>query len=474
MIKLKEVIVQLKPKDYSDVEKTLIKNKADRFLFLLQSYKKSNISDKEIVDILGITPNAFYVLKSRLYNKIEECLSCDVYIDQEKTIKLLLEVPELCLNRPRETSITFLLKLEKELLRFDMHNELLIIYSALKKMHISSNKYYHYSQLYNKQVSFCLSLEKAEETLGNFCRLLGLYDLSKSNDLLEKLFFLKKEINNIFILCNSRQVELIKNFIDFQFFIFCKNHSSNDINIDELLNGTRIIFDDLPISLPHKKWEIVLDYLCFEYYYSIGSKITATQYFEKVNNSLSHFFLYNHIGFVSKFLTTKLKFCYESNKLSSISEIIDKNIILIDSNDFHTKISIRVYNAMYYFCQKKYKTAIRSLLEIENEFVFKDYFHEFLNLKITLVYFYVVINEFDKAQTIIKMLARRVRLEDNNFHNHALYILKAFDLVVNKKISTNNIVKKQELMALFIASNSNSKYELIPYLMPFVRKKFQI
>lgn len=189
MIKLKEVIVQLDRENYLEIEKNFIKNKADRFLFLLHSYKNSDISDKEIIKKLGISDNSFYVLKSRLYDRIQESLSCDIYIDQEKTIKLLLQVPDLCLNSPRETAIAYLLKLEKELLRYDMHNELLIVYSALKKMHLNSDKYYRYSQLYNKQVSYGLSLEKAEDTLADFCRILSQYDFSKSDELYERLFF---------------------------------------------------------------------------------------------------------------------------------------------------------------------------------------------------------------------------------------------------------------------------------------------
>ena len=48
MIKLKEIIIQLKEENYSEIESNLVKNKADRFLFLLRSYKQSKISDTEI------------------------------------------------------------------------------------------------------------------------------------------------------------------------------------------------------------------------------------------------------------------------------------------------------------------------------------------------------------------------------------------------------------------------------------------
>lgn len=475
MIKLRKVIVQLDNNNYRGIEEKLIKTKADSFLFLLHSYKNTNISDREIQRKLGVTSNSLYVLKSRLYDKIQECLSSDVYLDQEKTIKLLLQVPELCLNTPREISIAYLLKLEKDLLRFDMHHELLVVYSALKKLHLNSDKYFHYSQIYNKQVSFGLSLEKAEETLGDFCRLMGKYDLSKNNEIYERLCFLRKEINNIYTLCNSRQVEIIKNLIELHINIFCNKNDSLDSNTDELLQKTRIIFDELPLTLPHKKWEIVLDYLCFEYYYSIGLKRAAVQYFEKIDNRMSNFLLYNHIGLVSRFLNTKIKFCKEFNQYDTFSEPLDADKILCDANDVHAQIYLRVYNAILYFNQKKYKMAILCLNNIQNEFILKDYFHVFLNIKLTLLYFYIVVGEFEKAQLTIKMLTRRVKLNETKEYDHVIYLLKVFDIDINKDVTKKNNIKQWEYFLVFIAGNDkNNDFGVIPHLMPELKKKYQI
>lgn len=475
MIKLKEVIVQLNDDNYSEIEKNLIKNKAERFLFLLHSYKKSNIPDKEIKEKLGVTSNSFYVLKSRLYDKIQDCLSTDMYVDQEKTLKLLLQVPELCLNTPRETSIAYLLKLEKELQRFDMHGELLIVYSALKKMHLNSEKYFYYSQKYNKQVSYGLSIEKAEETLGDFCRHLGQFDLSRTDELYNKLNFLRAEIVNILTFCSSRQIKLIHYLIELQFNIFCKNNRSIDSNVDELLQSARILIDDLPLTLPHKKWEVVLDYLCFEYYYSIGSAKLAYQYFEKVEAQISTLLLYNHVGLVPRFLISKIKFCIEFNRMDYISSVLNLNKILVDPNDKYTQIVIQMYNAIVCFFNKEYKMAISILNGMQNEFVFKDYFYGFLNIKLVLLFFYVVLGEFEKAQAVIKMLTRRIKIENQSYYNHVLYLIKAFDLEINKEMNSKNLIKYRDYLILFLAGNSKSnRYEVIPCLVPELRKKHQI
>lgn len=477
MIKLKEVIVQLEKDNYIEIEKNLIKNKADRFLLLFQSYKNTTHTDKEIRQQLGVNSNAFYVLKSRLYDKIQESLSCDMFIDQEKSIKLLLKVPEVCLNSPRETAIAYLEKLEKELDRFDMHNELLIVYSALKKMHLYSDKYYHYSQLYNKQVSFGLSLEKSEELLGDFCRFLTQYDLSKSNELYEKLNFIKTEIANTYTLCPSRQIELIKNLVELQLIIFCPNTPSNTQSAGELIQQTRIIFDDLPITIIQKKWELVLDYLCFEYYYSINSTQETIFYYEKINPQFSNLFLYNHICFVSRFLISKIKFCEEHNKMSTLHLDTNKEAILFDPKDEHAQISICLYHSMIYFNQEKYKDAISLLVNIHNEYVLKNYSHLYLNIKLTLIYYCIVTKDYDKAlinlKTVNSIISRKIKTTSTEDYNHISYLLKAYNLIINKDPLPKNIFKQRDFIILFIANNHKNN-EFLAHLIPELKRKYQI
>ena len=162
MLKLKQVILQLSDTAFDDLRESFKKTRADNFVYLLEVYREGKQSDKETVGKLGATSNSFYVLKSRLYARIQEYLSEGVFDDQETMIRELLQVPEVCFNRPRETAIAFLQKLEEEFLRYDLHNDLMVVYSALKKMHLHSEKYFHYSQLFNKHAGLGLSIEKAE------------------------------------------------------------------------------------------------------------------------------------------------------------------------------------------------------------------------------------------------------------------------------------------------------------------------
>lgn len=472
MIKLKEVIAQLKPDTYYSIEKTLLKSKAENFVLLLRSYRKGGITDNEILSQLGISSNSFYVLKSRLYDKIQETLSIDIFTSQESIIKQLLEVPEVCFNSPREIAIAFLQKLETELLRFDNHNELQIVYSALKKMHLYSDKYFHYSSLFNKHVALGLSLEKAEEILGNFNRLLGQYDFSKSQELLDALYFIKKEITNLYTLNPSRQIEIIKNIIDLQLIVFCFQNKSGEFDTEELLQNLRKVFNELPETSAYKKWEIVIDYLCFEYYQSIFQNKAALLYFEKVNSRLPYFLLYNNICLSSKFLISKIKFCNELNKTEEISVDPTKTKLLFDIGDTHAKVLIGIYNSMLYFNQKKYKDAISCLNEILNTISFKDSFHQNLNVKLTLAYFYIVIEDYDLVEIILIGISRKIKSEKLERYNHVLNLIKAFDIEINKNSSINSPTKKRDLVTLFLANNLKNN-ELLTHLIPELKRKYQ-
>lgn len=472
MIKLKEVIAQLGDEPYSAIETALLKTKADNFVLLLQSYRKGDVSDKEISSLLNINANSFYVLKSRLYDKVQEFLASDTFINQENIIKQLLQLPEVCFNSPRETAITFLHKLEIELLRFDMHHELQIVYSALKKMHLYSEKYFHYSQLFNKHVSFGLSLEKAEETLGNFNRLLGQYDFSKSQELLKVLYFIKNDIINLFALNPSRQIEIIKNIVELQLILFCGDNASHEYDTEELLQKTREVFNALPATSAHKKWEIALDYFCFEYYQSISQNKAATLYYEKVNEQLPFLLLYNNICLSSKFLISKIKFCNQANRPSDLLVKPQENKLLVDTDNIHAKVLTGIYSSVLYFNLKNYKDAISCLNEIINTYSFKDFFHENINIKLTLAYYYIAINDFDMVEITLKGITRKIKAEQAVQYDHVLNLIKAFDIEINKNKTDKSTAKQRDLVTLFLAHNNNNNFQLLTHLIPELKRKY--
>lgn len=347
----------------------------------------------------------------------------------------------------------------------------MVVYSALKKMHLYSEKYFYYSQLFNKHAGLGLSLEKAEEILGNFNRMLGQYNFSKNQQYLDTLNFLRIEIANLYALNPSRQIEMIRNFIELQLIIYAQETNSIEHNTEELLQSTRKIFSELPETAAQKKWEIVLDYLCFEYYFSKNELKAALQYYEKVNAHITTFLLYNNICLASRFLISKIKFCDELDRIEDLEMIKPGGELLSDSADIHARVLIGIYTAMLSFKHKKIKEAINILNDILNTVSFKDFFHESINVKMTLAYFYLVLKDFDLVEITLKSVSRKIKTEEPDKYSQVLFLIKVFDNEMGNTGSAKSINKSKDLFTLFLANNTKNN-EVLGHLIPELKRKY--
>lgn len=338
-------------------------------------------------------------------------------------------------------------------------------------MHLYSEKYFQYSQLFNKHAGLGLSLEKAEELLGNFTRMLGQYNFSKNQQYLDTMNFLRIEISNLYSLNSSRQIEIIKNLIDLQLIIFAQNNNAIELSTEELLQNTRKIFSELPETAAQKKWELVLDYLYFEYYFSKNELKLATQYYEKVNAELNTFLLYNNICLTSRFLVSKIKFCDEAGKPNDL-DLAKPGEIVFDSMDTHAKVMVGIYMSMTNYRHKKIKEAINILNEIINTVSFKDFFHESIDVKMTLAYFYMVLKDYDLVEITLKSISRKIKTETPDKYNQVLSLIKVFDNEMTNAGSAKTIAKNKDLFTLFLANNTKSN-EVLIHLIPELKRKYQ-
>ena len=72
MIKFKSIVLQLKEEEYNDLCRQFVETKADKYLRLLQLYRENKYTDEEIQDLLSVNTSAYYTLKSRLFDKIQD------------------------------------------------------------------------------------------------------------------------------------------------------------------------------------------------------------------------------------------------------------------------------------------------------------------------------------------------------------------------------------------------------------------
>jgi hypothetical protein len=460
MLNLRMLIRRLNSEVVAALENSLINSKADNFLALLRAYQNDDADDNLIQEKLGITANSYYVLKSRLYDRIQEHLSGDVHAGKEEVLRLIHTIPEKCFTEPREVATAFLEKLEKDLLYYDMHHELLPVYSALKKISLFSDSYFHYSQMYNRHIAFSLSLEKAEEILGAFVVALSQYDFSRSPKLLENLVFLGQKIDDYYVLNPSRQTRLVKQMVMVQMDIFC--NVRNPETTEELLRSLRQHLSELPESSSFKRWEPVIDYLCFEYYFAAGQDALADTYYEKVKANEATLCLYSNLCMTSRFFISKVRFLQirgrtEDLKNSSVAGIIS------DPSDIHTQVLLGIYTAMNFFYKNQFKEAAVTLNSLLNINSFRDYFHINAEIKLSLAYLYILQDEDDVAANILRNLSRKIRSDTQGEYQHALDLMKLFQ-TVQKPDSEALKLKQRDLYTLFTARNNNSRTRLLLHL----------
>ena len=447
MIKLNKVINQLNKNTFDVIEHKLIQTKAENFLYLLREYKEGKSSEVDIMNNLNINHNSLYVLKSRLYDRIQEHLTTNVNPSKIDIYHQLGHINNMCYESSYDLVLAYLLKLEKDLLLHDMHIELLIVYRALKKIHYNTSKYYHYSQLHNKHTTFWLSIEKANDILCDFNLLLEEYDLSKSKEHIVKLNFLKKEIDNHFDLNPSKQIEIIKNISEIQLYIYCKITINSNKDIDDLLLETINLINQLSESSIQKKWIIAIYYLAFEYYKMIGKTIQASEYYEKTNPNIYNLLLYSNVSLVAKFLVSKINYLSQKKHCMILKEEIETELLY--NNTMYSQIQLGLYNTMISYYSNDTKKATHILNDLLNNFSFKNYLHICMEIKFTLAFMYLKLNEFEMAESIITSIYKKIKTEKLLQYANALDLIKFFTLKFKSKKSAIKTEKQEELLQLF-------------------------
>lgn len=469
MIKLKEIIAQLDPMVYQTIEVDLSKNKATNSLFLLTGLRNNTYSEKEISESLSLSNNAYYALKSRLLDKIQEHLPGIATANKEELITTLSKIPEICTQNPRETANAILQKLEIDLIEQGMHNELLSVYSALKKINFHSNKYFGYSQQYNKQLAFMVSREKSDEISCEFSKLISNYILSKDAKTLDALKFLINKIDNGYELNKSRLSLLAKNIVHLQFNLFCS--PKDEFDILSTLEQCDEIITELNVDNWSKSYRIFVDFLYFEYYFGLNKMKSAEVYYLKVYENVETLLLNNFIGCSISFLSTALNFCYAINKKELL--VKPSSVILFDNADVDSVIAIRYYEAILEYKNGETKKARQILQKTINDYSMVNYFRAEIELKICLSYFLILEKDFEMADDYLKKILRKIKAQGQQVFSHIEYLIKALSIEINKDGNVKNSNKKQEAYTIFKASNVGEK-EILRPLIPILNEKFNL
>lgn len=436
MAKLKNIIKQLSKQDFEVIYNILMESNAEKSALLLKMMYQEKHSDSKIMADLEVNSNAYYTLRSRLNQKIEEYLLEQVENPRADLLRKVANIPEIIFTKKRTIVIATLKKLEKELLDYDLSKELTIVYKALKRLHSHTPEYYTYSQLYNKHVAYMLSVDKAESLISDYFRKYGSYLFSGSETEKLELTLIHKELVSVRNLYESHRLYVYQSCVGIFHRLFIEeNDSMEEEAIENILDRVQEIFNMYQMDTIYHQLKIVFEFLKLEYYHRYKVYRKAEDYFDEVSDSMSALLAnYTMYTYPARFLFTKLE---RSLRLGLQGDLYAENNLLfqdfeIDTDDIPNYVSYVVYRAICCHYAEKHEEAARWINNLLNEVSIKKYPYALLEVKIILALQYAILDDTELLNQLLGSIQRQVRLlGKQNCMIAALYV-KLIKLMINQ------------------------------------------
>lgn len=420
--------MQLSQEDYIAIYDLLVEGGADKSAYLLKAMREKQISDNKVMEELDVNTNAYYTLRSRLNQKIEEYLLAQMESPRTDILKKVANINEILFTKKKAIASATLKKLEKELLDYDLSNELTVVYKALKKLHINSSDYYLYSQLYNRHVAYMLAVDKAEDLLAQYFIKFGDYSMNGEDIQKIGLVLLNKEMLNVCGLYESHRLYIYKNCMNIfhRLFVETEEDMAQDLDaLEDIFTKCDEIFDQYGLDSIYYHLKMVYEFLKFHYYNNYRLYRKAENFYEEVNEQagslLTNFSLYTYppLFLISKIqrhirMLNPERIYEESEGLFQDFEIDKENVPL-----YVTYVTYRSLAAYY---AGKYEEAARWINNLLNDVSLKKFPIALLEVKTLLALQYCCMKDFDLFNQLVNSIQRQIRMtgKENCMNVHLL------------------------------------------------------
>ncbi len=464
MAKLKNIIKQLTQRDYEAIYTSLIESNAEKSAYLLKAIRERQLADSTIMKELEVNTNAYYTLRSRLNIKIEEHLLQQMESPRTDILKKVANITEIIFTKKKDIAVATLKKLEKELLDYDLSNELTVVYKSLKKLHLNSPDYFSYSQLYNRHIAYMLAIDKAEDLLAEYFKKYGQYSLS--GDEIDKigLGLLLKEINNVADLYESHRLYVYESCVIIFHRLFVDQEETMDEGeepIEDILDNVEKIFEQYQQDAIYYHLNLVFEFLKLEYYTHFTVYRKAEHFYEEVNEASDNLMVnYTAFTFPAQFLITKIK---RHLRLGTESSLHDENLVIfqdfeLDKMDAPNYITYVMYRAISSYYAGKYEEASKWINSLLNDVNIKKYPYAHVEIKIMLAIQYCMLNDFELFNQLINSIQRQIRLLDKTKCEHIVFYTKLLKTAI-ADIKRNKFDKLTKMVERFEEVNA-------PYFSP--------
>ncbi|MEO1385239.1 MAG: hypothetical protein AAFV78_18615, partial [Bacteroidota bacterium] len=354
-----------------DIYNTFTANKADKSAAFLKIIRENpETPDKQFLGEFDITPSAFYVLKSRLNQKIETFLLNRVGDPNLHVMRRVLNASDLVFTNPREISVAALRKLEKELLKFDFPYGLMIVYKELQNQHAFDDNYTLFRSKYKEQVAYALAMDQAVDLVVQFFRSFDEYFLGRKEKDLQDMVKSMERIDNLTNLYESHRLYIFKCIIHIYASLFIEIPQTIRCELED----TEVMFEKSFEILGEYKDDsfylninILFNFLRFVYYEKNQIRDKAKIYFEILDYKIEELMTQYHFNAnTSLFLFHKLRYHLRTNTVEQMVKDVENYVSKIEVEPYRVTYYVNFYRflAHAYFADKNYKKAGRILYNL--------------------------------------------------------------------------------------------------------------
>lgn len=450
MAKLKNIIRQLSEKDFQSIYDALLSTGAEKSASLMKSLRDHNLPDSKVMVELDVNANAYYTLRSRLNQKIEEHLLQQMESPRTDILKKLANINEVVFTKKRTISIATLKKIEKELIDYDLANELTLVYKYLKKLHINSAEQFQYSQLYNRHVAYTLAIDKAEQVLAEYFKKFSNFYFTASEQEKLGLTLQLREMRNVSKLYQSHRLYVFYSCMSLFHQLFVDNQDSAQDELEapeDIFIKVQKIFESYPMDPVYYHLNLVFSFLKLEYYNHYRVFKQAERYYEEVNDAASNLLMnYSHFTFSSQFLISKLT---RALRLGLEAELYAENENLfreleLDYSDIPGYTIYQIYRALSNYYIDKYEQAARILNDLLNDVSLKAFPFVYMEVKIVLALQYCLQNDPELFNQLSNSIQRQVRNHTRESCENIVMFLK----LMRSSLSDSKKEKQKKITAI--------------------------
>ena len=466
---LYKIIKQLSEEEFGEIYQNLTSNKAEKSALFLKTIRESDNPVEDFLEKQDISASAFYVLKSRLNQKVESFLLNRLGDPKMEAIHKVFKVYDLIFNSPREIAITTLRKLEKTMIEMDNPLVLMVVYRGLKMLYNNDEKMrLEYKNKYNEAVAFYLTNEKAIEAVMAFFRTFDKYYLGRKPSDFKELINIIEKVNNLNNLYDSQRIFICKSIIH----LFARQFLELPERVLDIMDSQEEAFEKCfqilekgDEDILFKNINLVFDFLRFAYYNRQGKMDQERIYYEILDYKIEELLTDFNFGMdCSLILFFKLERHIKEETLQDLFKDYDEYLSKIDMepNRVVSYVNFSIFQAYVAYYSGNYDNASRILYRLRNRINLRKSPHMDAEVKMFLALTYVLQDEVDLANQLILSLQRQLKKAYFAEYDHGKVLLKLLTNRLSGK-SSKRIQQAQKLLADFKEKNTGSR-AILPYL----------